>query len=38
VQIAISKASELARQGVAANTFSDYAFDLVRTLLRGSLS
>jgi AcrR family transcriptional regulator len=37
VQIAISKASELARQGMAAQTFSDYAFDLVRTLLRGSL-
>jgi AcrR family transcriptional regulator len=38
VQIAISKARELARQGMAAHKFSDYAFDLVQTLLRGSLS
>jgi AcrR family transcriptional regulator len=36
VQIAIAKASELARQGVAASTFSSYAFELIRALLRGS--
>jgi AcrR family transcriptional regulator len=36
VQIAISKADDLVRQGVAAPAFTNYAFDLVRTLLRGS--
>jgi AcrR family transcriptional regulator len=36
VQITIAKADELARQGVAAHAFSDYAFELVRTMLSGS--
>jgi AcrR family transcriptional regulator len=35
VQIATAKAKELASQGVAAADFSNYAFELVRTLLRG---
>jgi AcrR family transcriptional regulator len=37
VQITITKAGELAKEGVAASTFSDYAFQLVRTMLRSSL-
>jgi AcrR family transcriptional regulator len=36
VQITITKAAELAKQGVAAPTFSHYAFELVRVMLRGS--
>jgi AcrR family transcriptional regulator len=36
VQIAVAKADDLARQGVAPQVFSEYAFELVRTLLRGS--
>jgi AcrR family transcriptional regulator len=36
VQITISKAGDLAQKGVSPATFSDYAFDLIRTLLRGS--
>jgi AcrR family transcriptional regulator len=36
VQIAIAKANDLARQGIAAAEFSNYAFELVRTLLRSS--
>ena len=36
VQIAVAKAADLARQGVAVPVFSDYAFELVRTLLRSS--
>lgn len=36
VQIAVAKAEDLARQGVAAPVFSEYAFELVRTLLRSS--
>jgi len=36
VQITIAKAGDLARQGVAAPVFSNYAFELVRTLLRSS--
>jgi len=36
VQITIAKADDLARQGVAASVFSDYAFELVRTLLRSA--
>lgn len=36
VQITITKASELARRGVPAPAFSNYAFELVETLLRGS--
>src|SRR5215469_608556 len=36
VQITIAKADDLARQGVAAPVFTDYAFELVRTLLRSS--
>ena len=36
VQIAVAKAEDLARQGVAAPVFSEYAFELVRTLLRTS--
>jgi AcrR family transcriptional regulator len=36
VQITIAKAGDLARQGVAAPVFSNYAFELVRTLLRRS--
>ncbi|HZC85386.1 MAG TPA: helix-turn-helix domain-containing protein [Steroidobacteraceae bacterium] len=38
VQIAISKAGDFARQGIAAHVFTDYAFELVRTLLRSSPS
>lgn len=34
VQIAVAKAEDLARQGVSAAVFSEYAFELVRTLLR----
>ena len=34
VQITIAKADDLARRGVAAPVFTDYAFELVRTLLR----
>lgn len=34
VQISVAKAKDLARQGVAAPVFTDYAFELVRTLLR----
>lgn len=36
VQIAIAKAGDLARQGIAAANFSEYAFELVRMLLRTS--
>ena len=36
VQITVAKAGDLARQGVAAPVFSNYAFDLIRTLLRSS--
>ena len=36
VQITIAKAGDLARQGVAAPVFSNYAFELIRTLLRSS--
>jgi AcrR family transcriptional regulator len=36
VQIAVAKATDLARQGVAVPVFSNYAFELVRTLLRAS--
>jgi len=36
VQITIAKAADLARQGIAVPVFSDYAFELVRTLLRNS--
>jgi AcrR family transcriptional regulator len=36
VQITITKAGDLAREGVAAQVFSDYAFELVRMLLRSS--
>lgn len=36
VQITIAKAGDLARRGIAAPVFSDYAFELVRTLLRSS--
>jgi AcrR family transcriptional regulator len=38
VQITTAKAQELASQGLAAAAFSGYAFELVRTLLRGSTS
>ena len=38
VQLTINKANDLARQGVAAAAFSDYAFELVRTLLRSSVA
>jgi AcrR family transcriptional regulator len=34
VQITIAKAGDLAQQGIAAPVFTDYAFELVRTLLR----
>ena len=34
VQIAITKAADLAEHGVPAQVFSDYAFELVRILLR----
>jgi AcrR family transcriptional regulator len=36
VQITITKATDLAEHGVPAQVFSDYAFELVRTLLRSS--
>jgi AcrR family transcriptional regulator len=36
VQIAVAKANDLARKGVSAPVFSNYAFELVRTLLRSS--
>jgi len=36
VQITIAKAGDLAREGVAAHVFSDYAFELLRMLLRSS--
>jgi AcrR family transcriptional regulator len=36
VQVTIAKAGDLAREGVAAPVFSNYAFELVRTLLRSS--
>jgi AcrR family transcriptional regulator len=36
VQITIAKAGDLAQRGLAAPVFSDYAFELVRTLLRSS--
>ncbi len=36
VQITISKADDLARQGVTAPAFGNYAFELIQTLLRGS--
>src|SRR5215475_5170469 len=38
VQISVAKAGDLARQGVAAPVFTDYAFELVRTLLRSSVA
>jgi len=38
VQITMAKADDLARQGVAPQVFSNYAFELVRTLLRSSLA
>jgi AcrR family transcriptional regulator len=36
VQITIAKADDLAQQGVAAPVFTNYAFELVRTLLRSA--
>jgi len=36
VQITIAKAGDLAQQGIAAPVFTDYAFELVRTLLRSA--
>ena len=36
VQIASAKAQELARHGVAAQAFSEYAFELLRSMLRSS--
>jgi AcrR family transcriptional regulator len=36
VQITIVKAADLAQRGVPAPVFSDYAFELVRTMLRSS--
>jgi AcrR family transcriptional regulator len=36
VQITISKAGDLAQQGIAAPMFTNYAFELVRTLLRSA--
>ena len=36
VQITIAKAGELAQQGVPAPVFSNYAFELIRKLLRSS--
>jgi len=36
VQIATAKAADLARQGVPAPVFSNYAFELIRKLLRSS--
>jgi AcrR family transcriptional regulator len=38
VQITISKAGDLAQRGIAAPVFSNYAFELVRTLLRSGLA
>ena len=34
LQIAVSKADDLARRGISASVFSEYAFELIRTLLR----
>lgn len=36
VQITIAKANDFAQQGIAPQVFTDYAFELVRTLLRSS--
>jgi AcrR family transcriptional regulator len=36
VQITIAKAADLAERGLAAAAFSNYAFELVRTMLRSS--
>src|SRR5215469_5706339 len=36
VQITITKAADLARRGIAGSVFSDYAFELLRSLLRSS--
>jgi len=38
VQITIAKAGDLAQQGIAAPVFTNYAFELVRTLLRNSMT
>jgi hypothetical protein len=38
VQITIAKAGDLAQQGIPAPVFTDYAFELVRTLLRSSVA
>jgi len=38
VQITIAKAGDLAQRGVPPQVFSDYAFELVRTMLRSSLA
>lgn len=38
VQVTIAKAGDLAQQGIAAPVFTNYAFELVRTMLRSSVA